>query len=206
MAAGKFRDYVATLPRKWEPGSICQYNSCDTSVLAFLVQEVSGKSLTDYMQEKLCEPLGMEYPGYWIVDPAGDELAAGGLNLTARDFARLGELYRNAGLWNGKQIVPREYVQASVKVNAPQCAPGKPVVGNHTLPVGYGYQWWLPVSKTGDFSAIGVYNQYIYVDPARHIVIVKSSANPRYGLSADDSDNKDLENISALQAISAALA
>jgi len=67
---------------------------------------------------------------------------------------------------------------------------------------GYGYQWWLPDGGLGDYSAIGVYNQFIYVDPAHETVIVKLSANPAYGTTTREEDNKDLENIAALGAIS----
>ena len=60
----------------------------------------------------------------------------------------------------------------------------------------------MPAGDLGDYSAIGVYNQYIYVDPNRDTVIVKLSANPAYGTTTREEDNKDLENLSALRAIS----
>jgi CubicO group peptidase (beta-lactamase class C family) len=66
---------------------------------------------------------------------------------------------------------------------------------------GYGYQWWLPEGDLGDFTAMGVYNQFVYVDPSRGVVIVKLSANPAYGTSQSEEDNKDNENIAALRAI-----
>jgi CubicO group peptidase (beta-lactamase class C family) len=78
------------------------------------------------MQEKLFEPLGMIDPGYWMVDATGMEMAYAGLNLTARDFAKLGELYRNHGVWQGRQIVPRAWVEASVTADAPHLANGRP--------------------------------------------------------------------------------
>jgi CubicO group peptidase (beta-lactamase class C family) len=143
----------------------------------------------------------MESPGFWIADSQGMEMAFAGLLMTARDFAKLGELYRNRGVWQGRQIVPADYVAASVVSDAPHLAPGKPMVGGHAFPLGYGLQWWLPAGECGEFSAIGVYNQYVYVDPSRGVVIVKLSANPRYGTSHDDEDNKDAENIYALRAV-----
>jgi CubicO group peptidase (beta-lactamase class C family) len=122
--------------------------------------------------------------------------------MTARDFAKLGELYRNGGAWRDRQIVPPEYVAASTKADAPHLAPGMPLVGDHAFPLGYGYQWWIPEGDRGEFSAIGVYNQYVYVDPSSGVVIVKLSANPAYGTSKDEETNKDIENIDALRAIS----
>jgi len=200
-AGGSLDDFMSKMVRERTPGTLCMYDSADTQALAMLVAGATGRSITDYMQEKLYEPLGMESPGYWITDSVGREMAFAGLLLTARDFAKLGELYRNGGKWNGRQIVPSEYVAASVKADAPHLMPGRPMVGDHALGPGYGYQWWLPEGDLGDFSGIGVYNQYVYVDPSRGVVIVKLSANPAYGTTKHEEDNKDNENIAALRAI-----
>jgi len=199
---GSVDAFMMTLQRESEPGTRCVYSSADTQALGMLVADATGRSLTDYMQEKLYSPLGMESRGYWITDSAGRELAYVGLLMTARDFAKLGELYRNGGIWQGEQIVPGEYVEDSIRADADHLKPGGPIVGDHAFGLGYGYQWWLPDGNQGEFSAIGVYNQYIYVDPARDTVIVKLSANPAYGTTTRESDNKDLENIAVLQAIS----
>jgi CubicO group peptidase (beta-lactamase class C family) len=199
---GSLDEFISSLPREKPPGTLCKYDSADTQALGMLLVNVTGRSIADYMQEKLCEPLGMESPGYWLLDDRGRELAFGGLLLTARDFAKLGELYRNGGVWRGHQVVPASYVVDSIKVNAPHLAPGKPVIGDHTLPIGYGYQWWLPDGDGGEFTALGVYNQFVFVDPARGVVIVKLSANPVYGTTAGEETNKDFHNISALRAIS----
>ena len=199
---GSLDDFIATIVRATTPGTLCMYNSADTQALAMLVAGATGRTLADYMHEKLCEPLGMESPGYWITDSVGREMAFAGLLLTARDFARLGELYRNGGRWDSRQVVPSAYVAASIKADAPHLMPGKPMVGDHALGPGYGYQWWLPDGNLGEFSGIGVYNQYVYVDPSRGVVIVKLSANPAYGTTSLEENNKDNENIAALRAIS----
>ena len=199
---GSVDAFMVTLQRESEPGTRCVYSSADTQALGMLVADATGRSLTDYMQEKLYSPLGMESRGHWLTDSVGRELAYVGLLMTARDFAKLGELYRNGGAWQGRQIVPSEYVEDSIRADADHLKPGGPIVGDHAFGPGYGYQWWLPEGNQGAFSAIGVYNQYIYVDPARDTVIVKLSANPAYGTTTRESDNKDLENIAVLQAIS----
>ena len=199
---GSFDKFMASMPRETEPGTRCMYNSADTQALGMLLAEATGVSLTDYMQEKLYSPLGMESSGYWVVDSAGREMAYAGLLMTARDFAKLGALYKNGGSWQGRQIVPSDYVAASIRADAAHVQAGGPMVGDHSFGPGYGYQWWLPAGNSGDYSAIGVYNQYIYVDPKRDTVIVKLSANPAYGTTTKEQDNKDLENIAALQAIS----
>ena len=135
--------------------------------------DLTGQSVADYMQLKLVEPLGLIDPGYWIVDPAGVEMAYGGLNLTARDYAAFGELYRNGGAWNGAQIVPGAWVEASITPDAPHLQPGpRP---SAALPMGYGYQWWVP-DESGAYSAVGIYNQFVWVDPPTRTVIAKTSA------------------------------
>ncbi|MEZ5952837.1 MAG: serine hydrolase [Hyphomonas sp.] len=198
---GSLDAFMTTMVREFEPGTVCQYSSADTQALGMLIRAVTGTSIAAYMQEKLCEPLGMEAPSFWIVDGQGAEMAFAGILMTARDFAKIGELYRHGGAWQGAQIVPADYVADSVKLAAPHLAPGRPLVGGYPFGLGYGYQWWLPDGDQGDFSAIGVYNQYVYVDPSRGVVIVKLSANPAYGTSHDDADNKDVETVSALRAI-----
>lgn len=199
---GSFDQFIAEMPREVTPGTRCMYNSADTQALGMLVAFATGRSITDYMQETLYTPLGMESPGHWLIDSKGRETAFAGLLMTARDFAKFGECYRCGGSWHGQQLIPEKYVEASVQADAPHVQPGGPIVGDHSFGPGYGYQWWLPAGEQGDYSAIGVYNQFIYVDPENETVIVKLSANPAYGTTTRESDNKDLENIAALRAIS----
>lgn len=198
--------FVASAVPESPPGTVCRYNSGDTQALGALLVFATGRSIADFMHEKLCEPLGFESDAYWLVDRTGREMAFAGLNVTARDFAKLGELYRNGGRWNGRQLVPEVWVQASVKADADHLQPGKPILADHAIDLGYGYQWWLPAGDRGDYAAIGIYNQLVYVDPKAGVVIVKLSANPAYGTSMDEGTNRELENIAFLQAISASLA
>lgn len=198
---GSLDDFLAGMVRDGEPGTVCHYNSADTQALALVLANATGRSITDYMQEKLCDPLGFESPGYWLIDGRGRERAYSGLNLTARDYAKLGELFRNRGQWNDRQVIPAAWVAASVAIDAPYMAPNKPIVGDHTMPMGYGYQWWVPDGDDGEFTALGVYNQLIYVDPSRGVVIVKLSANPAYGTSQREETNRDVANVQALRAI-----
>jgi CubicO group peptidase (beta-lactamase class C family) len=197
---------VATMPREFPPDTVCRYNSADTQALACLLRRVTGQSVADYMRARLSEPLGFGHPGYWLVDAAGVEMGYGGLNLVARDYAAFGELYRNGGAAGGRQVVPRQWVDVSTRSTAPHTAPGQPVLSGMRLPQGYGYQWWLPEGDRGDFMAIGVYNQFVYVDPASATTIVKLSANRAYGTTADGSGNLDPETIAYLRTIAASLA
>ena len=202
-AGGSLDEFVAGMSRATKPGSLCQYNSADTQALGLLLVGATGRSVTDYMQEKLYGPLGMEDPGYWLLDSRGMEMAFGGLSLTARDFAKIGELYRLRGRVDGRPLVPAQWVEESTRASAEHLQPGKVLVGGHVLPLGYGYQWWIPAGDRGEFSAIGVYNQFVFVDPSRGTVIVKLSANRAYGTSADESTNREMETIAFLRAVAA---
>jgi CubicO group peptidase (beta-lactamase class C family) len=199
--AGTLDAVVADMVRETEPGTVCRYNSADTQALGALVVAATGRSLSDYMQEKLAEPLGFTAPGYWLIDSAGMEMAFAGVNLIPHDFARLGELFRNQGSWQGKQVVPAEWVEASVTASAPHLQPGNVMANDHPLPLGYGYQWWLPGGNNGEFAAMGVYNQHVYVDSSRDTVVVKLSANRNYGTTSGESSNRDMESLELLRAI-----
>lgn len=202
---GSFNEFAATLKPEKEPGTYNHYNSTDTQVLGMLLVNATGRTIADYMEEKLWKPLGMESDAYWLIDSEGMEMAFGGLNATARDYAKLGELYRLGGNWNGEQIVPADWVTASVTPDAPHLLPETKAEQDEFFPVGYGYQWWIPASTEGEYSAIGVYNQFIFVNPTKGTVIVKLSANSDYATSLDESAYREMETMEFFRAINAAL-
>jgi CubicO group peptidase (beta-lactamase class C family) len=173
MAVGSLLGFATTLEREWPPGTVQHYVSVDTQVLGEILARATGQDLSTYASEKLWKPLGMEFDGVWLVDGTGMEWAFGGLNVSLRDFARLGWLYANGGSRNGRQIVPRDWVRASVTPDAPHLMPepGR---------MGYGYQWWIPMEPDDDFMALGVYGQTIYVSPKDRVVIVKNSADRHF--------------------------
>ena len=195
---GSLDAFVSTLTREHVPGSFNRYNSMDAQVLGMIIRRITGKSEAEYLQEKLWSPLGMESDAYWVTDDKGVEFAAGGLNATLRDFAKLGRLYLNDGRWNGVQIVSPEWVHASVTPDAPHLMPGKRASSDSAW--GYGFQWWVP-DTSGAYSAVGVYNQFIYVNPALHLVIAKTSANHTYGLKDDEASDREDEHIAFFHAI-----
>ena len=203
---GTFDDFVATAVAESGPGTVCRYNSTDTQALTSLLVNATGRTIPDYMHENLLEPLGVVAPSQWLIDGTGRVAGAFGLNMTARDFAKLGELYRNAGHWNGQQLVPTDYVQASIQPNGSHTEFGQPWLGDHQLDLGYGYQWWLPSIDIGEFAAMGVYNQMIYVHPLTASVVVKLSANRAYGTSNEEITNRDVEHTAFIKGIVKCLA
>ncbi len=176
MTSGSLLDFAATLESERESGTVQHYVSVDTQVLGEILVRATGRPLAEYASEKLWKPLGMEHSAYLLLDGTGMEWAFAGMNASLRDYARFGWLYANGGRRGDQQIVPAQWVRASVTPDAPHLEPAPEHGGN----MGYGYQWWIPGGSTGEFTGIGVYGQYIYVDPARRVVIAKNGADPDF--------------------------
>jgi hypothetical protein len=189
-------EFVASLKNIREPGTYNQYVSMDTQVLSMVLREATGQTITEYMEEKLWKKIGTESDGYWLIDNKGVEIVFGCFNAVLRDYARFGLLYLNEGQWNGETVVPADWVKASVAPDAPHLQPGNNPLSFWVL--GYGYQWWVPENPEGDFLAVGVAGQYIYVHPAHRLVIAKTSA---YGDYKIDGRDKILQTIAMFRAI-----
>ena len=173
-----FRDFAKTLENEKEQGTYNHYVSIDTQVLAMILETVSEMPLREYLSKKIWSKIGMESDAYYITDKTGVDMALGGLNATLRDYAKFGYLYLNNGSWFGEQIVPEDWVKASHTPDAPHLMPNAGELSSSDW--GYGYQWWVPGDPMTDYTAHGVYNQFIYVDPESGIVIVKTSSNHRF--------------------------
>ncbi len=158
------RRSISKMKLKQEPGQKFEYLSGNTELLGLVLERaLKDKRISEYLEEKLWRPLGMEFDATWSLDKKnnGLEKTFCCLNARARDFAKIGRLYQQKGNWNGKQIVSEEWVKQSTKVDTLNGSVAK-----------YQYQWWLP-SKDGDFMAHGILGQYIYVHPEKNLVIVR---------------------------------
>lgn len=154
--------------RRGAPGADWQYVSIDTHVLGMVMRAASGQSVSELVEERLFLPLGLERAPYYLTDGDGVEFVLGGLNLTTRDYARIGQLVVQGGLWEGRQIVPEGWIDASTVASAP---------GG----VGYGLQWWLADgARPGEVYGRGVYGQYLWIDRAREVVIAVNAADRRF--------------------------
>lgn len=191
-------DYIKTLGRWSEPGKMHVYASINTQILGILVARATKVSLGEYLQEKIWQPAGMEHNAIWALDAQGQEQAMGGLAISLRDYGRFGQIYLNKGNWNGSQIISSAWVQESVNPSEPFLKPGKKE--NSFTDFGYQYQWWIPQKQDGDFMALGIFGQTLYIDPKRNVVIVKLSAD----ISSFES-GVEYEQISYLQSLSRSL-
>ncbi len=175
---GSLDDFVASLTRESEPGTVCRYNTTDTQALGMLLKAATGKTVSSYMVEQLWEPLGAE-GAYWVTDYHGTEMTGGGFNATARDYAKFGQLYLDGGQVDGRQVIPTDWVDVSTRSTSEHTAVGKPILAADSVPLGYGYQWWIQPAPER-FAAVGIYNQTIMIDRPSRTVIVKLSANRHY--------------------------
>lgn len=173
LALGREMDsFAAALTQTFAaPGEDWRYVSIDTHVLAMVLRGASGQSVASLLQERLIAPLGAEYPMYYLTDGAGTAFALGGINASTRDYARFGQLFLQGGAWEGRQIVPRNWVTASTTATAPT-DPGE---------MGYGFQWWIPQdARPREYMARGIYGQYLYIHEETATVIALTAADPEF--------------------------
>ncbi len=182
--------YVRQMTIGGPPNQEFDYISGNTQLLGMIVARATKRPLAQYLQEKIWQPLGMEFDASWSLDSRrhDTEKAFCCLNARARDFAKFGRLYLHKGVWEGRQVIPRAWVEQSA-YSAAVTAP------NAFL---YGYQWWHsrrfePLTDTtgrgwlqklnstpprvrrpsGDFFAEGILGQFIYVYPDKDFILVR---------------------------------
>jgi CubicO group peptidase (beta-lactamase class C family) len=140
-----------------------EYQSIATQLLGLaLSRSLADQTVTEYLQEKIWTPLQMEYDASWDLDREdGIEKTFCCLNACARDYAKFGRLYLNEGEWEGKQVVPREWVRRSLKIDSL----------NGSAPH-YQYLWRLDI-ESSSFYAKGFFSQLVYVNPERNLIFVR---------------------------------
>jgi CubicO group peptidase (beta-lactamase class C family) len=159
--------------REVEQGTRFHYASSETVILAVLLRAVTGTTLSEYLTERLWQPMGAEADATWIKTSDGLETASGRFNAVLRDYGRLGVLLANDGAVGARQVVPKEYLlEATDWRRQPDAfAPRRA-----TPYFGYGYQFWLFPGEKRRFALLGVYGQSIFVDPELKLVMVITAA------------------------------
>lgn len=157
------------------------YISSNTHILSAVLRALYNKPLADIIAEKIWQPLGMEADATWLQHRAGDDGVALGyccLNARSRDYARFGQFYLDAYLnqTRSKIELPENWAKDLTEPASPAHKSGGELYSGR----GYSYHFWLPPANPGVFFAAGVYGQYIWIDPARNLVIVRTSADPEF--------------------------
>ena len=164
-------------PIEYEPGTCYCYNSLGTYLLSAAVQKVTGEKIVDYLDTRLWQPLGIEKP-FWQESPAGINTGGWGLYLHTESLAKMGLCILNGGKYNGKQVIPADWVKEMSACQVPSVPAGTNEEkmresgqdpANSDWLQGYGYQMWR--CRHNAFRADGAYGQYIIVMPDQDAVV-----------------------------------
>ena len=171
-ASGDWVQFVLDKPMAAAPGSTWVYNSGVTMLLAEILEELTGRPLAEFAQAELFKPLGIE-AHYWKLTPTGLPDAEGGLYLAPRDLAKVVKLYLDEGRLDGRQLVPRDWIQESLTAANPPIYSQDPVWGK----TGYGYQWWVYGDYLGQpaWGGSGYGGQVPVAVPGRDLIVVFTS-------------------------------
>lgn len=187
-------EYLPTVKKQGTHGKGFHYVTPNTDVLGWIIRRVTGKSVDRNIAERILQPLGVERGGYIWLDAQGTEFAGGGLNLTARDAARFGQMILQGGRYDGRQVLPEAVAKRILQSGNRDTLmgyygqfPGTDWYAGVTW--AYHDHWWTFNNANKAVSAIGVHGQYIYLDARAGMVIVKQSSMPRAeGTQAQETD------------------
>ena len=154
-----------------KPGTVWQYNGGTTELLAEIIKSVSGKNIHEFAKEFLFEPIGISRSEWTISPSTNSPAAASGLRLTSRDMLKFGVLYLQEGKWGTQQVIPKEWVDESIKSHITRSEGGA-----------YGYQFWLfDYTIQGKSlilpAAVGNGDQRIFIDRGNKLLVVTTSGN-----------------------------
>lgn len=173
-ASDEWIRFILNQPTDTLPGSHYEYNDGASVLIGKIIREATGERADEWARRMLFEPIGID-EFYWKITPDGEADTEGGLYLTTEDLARIGYLFLRGGVWDGRQIVSSEWVEASVRPVVADVAPD-----NGRPDAGYGYQWWIPDQEGGEatvFAGNGYGGQFLLVSPQHDIVAVFNGWN-----------------------------
>lgn len=193
------REVLASLPRDLHPhGGRFHYASPVTDMLGLVLEAATGTRYRDYLSEKLWKPMGARGAASITVDREGTARAAGGLSLTARDLARFGQLVLEDGVAAGRRLVPSDWI-ADMRGGGNRAAW---IDGDFAglFPEGrYRSCWYVTGDGKGSLAAIGIHEQWVWIDPTRGVVLVKLSSRPEP--SHDPSTMREAAMLSRIAAV-----
>ncbi len=173
--ADQIMSFIATAPSK-EPGSVFKYNNTATFMLSAIVQQVTGQTVFDYLQPRIFKPL--EIRGIdWDLNPQGINLGMIGLRLRTEDLAKFGQLLMQNGVWNGKQLISKEWIKEATSFKIESNDPGnKNPKDLNDWAQGYCYQMWR--GRNNSVRLDGMAGQFVVLFPDKDAVVIMT-ANAR---------------------------
>ncbi len=167
--AGDPLAFILDLPAIAEPGTAFNYCSGCSHLLTAIASDAAGMPAQEFAEQELFGPLGID-GARWLTDRNGQALGGWGLQLSAREMAKLGYLFLRGGTWDGREIVTREWVAAATARHTSTDSP----FGH-----GYGYQWWTH-AKFPAYMALGRGGQIVYVRPDKDLVVAMRADLPNH--------------------------
>ena len=176
--ASDLRRFFTTLTTSDGPhGGRFHYVSPNTDLLAWIIERATGRRFVDLMSAYLWQPMGAESSGYITVDRLGAPRAAGGMCITTRDLARVGQLLVENGRREDKQIVPEAWIDDLEKGGDAEAWKRGDFVGHFPgLPIRYRSKWYALDAETPILFGLGIHGQYLFVDRLNEIVVAKHSS------------------------------
>ena len=169
-----------------KPGDNFDYNSSNADVLGWIIARVSGQPFQDYIQQNIWSKLGAEHDAYIAVDRAFMPAVTGGMNSTTRDAARFGMMIRDRGQINGEQVIPSNWVDATLDITDKLRSNMKANLNYGSEPwSAYHNMWWLLDETKGEYCAVGIHGQVIYINRAADTVMVWFSSQPGAAAARD---------------------
>lgn len=163
--------YMKSLERIYPGGEKWNYSTGETDLLGILVHKATGKSMAEYLSEKIWKPYGMQQCAFWLADEcSGMNIGGSGISATLRDYARLGQLMLDQGMIEGESVFAEEWLAGATSILHKEDEDSRG---------GYGYLWWR--SEDGSYTARGIFGQIIYINPAKNLVIAQVAAWPQAG-------------------------
>lgn len=167
LASDNWVDYVLNRPAISRPGTVFNYFTGNTHLLSAIIEQATGKTTYEFGKEYLFDPLDMKSVEC-RTDPQGISDGGNGFAMNVYDMAKIGELYLNNGVWNGEQIISRQWINDSTNVQFVR----------QSGTANYGYQWWVRTFGNQNYHAYfaqGHFGQYIFVVPDLELVVVFTS-------------------------------
>jgi CubicO group peptidase (beta-lactamase class C family) len=159
------------------PEGTFHYNNYHPLLLGLVIERATGTSVTNYLQEKIWNPIGMEFPGSWSLDEDGFEKMESGINGRAIDFAKFGQLFLHNGKWDDIQIIPEDWVHEAISADN-SIDYSNYYYDDFIFENGQGYykyMWWgiQRDANNYDFMALGNHGQFIYISPSENTIILR---------------------------------
>ena len=173
VAGGDWMTHFISREPKFKPGTVFKYNNMATFMLSAIVQQVTGETVFDYLLPRIFKPLGIRGID-WDLNPQRITMGMIGLRLRTEDLAKFGQLLLNGGVWNGKQLIPKEWVKEATAFHIKNSgADGEKSTSDWEQ--GYAYQMWR--GKNNTVRLDGMAGQFVVLIPDKDAIVVFTANN-----------------------------